>query len=132
MNIKPASVPSATRFAFAVLTGMGIVLFSQATIAQTSETVNPLEEFQNSDNAADPFSDRSGSQKGVYELIHRAIQGNGRSVEDFSAEQRESLNDAASEFRRLQQERLKNEQPAATSTTPTPAPTEGTENSAQP
>lgn len=129
MNIKPASVFSrSTRFALFVATGMGIVLFAQATIAQTSETVNPLEDFQNSDNLSDPFSNRGSGQSGVYDLIHRAILGNGRSAEDFNSEQRESLNDAASEFRKLQLERFKNEQPAVP-TNPTPTPTE---DSAQP
>jgi hypothetical protein len=110
MKTKTASVfTKSVRMALVALAGVGAVaaLSCQSAIAQTSEKVNPLEDFQNPDAAADPFSNRGGTQSSVYDLIHRAVLGNTRSQEEFNAEQQESLNDAASEFRRQQLELLK-------------------------
>jgi hypothetical protein len=110
MKTKTASVfTKSVRMALVTLAGVGAVaaLSCQSAIAQTSEQVNPLEEFQNPDATSDPFSNRGGTQSGIYDWIHRAVLGNPRSQEEFRAEQQESLNDAASEFRRQQLEVLK-------------------------
>ncbi len=84
----------------------------QATFAQASSLNNsqPLQDFQTNDNP-DPFSGSSGT--GVFDLIHRSRLGNGRSIEEFSTEQRQNLNDAATEFRNKQ--RLLLEKPAVPS-----------------
>lgn len=67
---------------------------------------------------------------GIFDLVHRAMMGGNRSLDDFSNEQQGNLNDAAAQFRALQQQRLKNQQqtPAATpeapaASTPSPATT---------
>ncbi|MEG4812182.1 hypothetical protein QUA82_31910 [Microcoleus sp. F8-D3] len=80
-------------------------LFSpQATFAQASGLNNnnaqPLQDFQTQDNT-DPFSGRS-SGSGIFDLIHRSNLGGGRSMEEFTTEQRQNLNDAAAEFRNKQ------------------------------
>ncbi|MEG4984800.1 hypothetical protein QUB08_03315 [Microcoleus sp. BR0-C5] len=78
-------------------------LFSpQATFAQASGLNNaqPLQDFQTQDNT-DPFSGRS-SGSGIFDLIHRSNLGGGRSMEEFNTEQRQNLNDAATEFRNKQ------------------------------
>ncbi|MDQ2100382.1 MAG: hypothetical protein QQW96_22375 [Tychonema bourrellyi B0820] len=89
----------------------------QATFAQASSLNNsqPLQDFQTNDNP-DPFSGSSGT--GVFDLIHRSRLGNGRSIEEFSTEQRQNLNDAATEFRNKQ--RLLLEKPAVPSPEATP------------
>ncbi|MEG3939627.1 MULTISPECIES: hypothetical protein [unclassified Microcoleus] len=99
------------------------ILSPQATFAQASNLNNnnaqPLQDFQTQDNT-DPFSGRS-SGSGIFDLIHRSRLGGGRSMEEFNTEQRQNLNDAATEFRNKQRQLL--EKPTA----PTPgaiAPTE--------
>jgi len=84
-------------------------LFSpQASFAQASGLNNaqPLQEFQTQDNT-DPFSGSSGS--GIFDLIHRSRLGGGRSMEEFTTEQRQNLNDAATEFRNKQRLLLENQ-----------------------
>jgi hypothetical protein len=82
------------------------ILVPQATFAQASGLNNspPLQDFQTNDNP-DPFSGRS-SGTGIFDLIHRSRLGNGRSLEEFTTEQRQNLNDAAAEFRNKQRQLL--------------------------
>ncbi|MDP8935926.1 MAG: hypothetical protein M3N42_17780, partial [Cyanobacteriota bacterium] len=85
-------------------------LFSpQATFAQASDLNNaqPLQDFQTQDNT-DPFSGRS-SGSAIFDLIHRSRLGGGRSMEEFNTEQRQNLNDAATEFRNKQRLLLENQ-----------------------
>lgn len=85
-------------------------LFSpQASFAQASGLNNaqPLRDFQTQDNT-DPFSGRS-SGSGIFDLIHRSRLGGGRSMEEFTTEQRQNLNDAAAEFRNKQRLLLENQ-----------------------
>ncbi|WP_445247088.1 hypothetical protein [Microcoleus sp. OTE_8_concoct_300] len=85
-------------------------LFSpQASFAQASGLNNaqPLQDFQTQDNT-DPFSGRS-SGSGIFDLIHRSQLGGGRSMEEFSTEQRQNLNDAAADFRNKQRLLLENQ-----------------------
>jgi len=78
------------------------LLSPQASFAQASGLNNaqPLQDFQTQDNT-DPFSGRS-SGRGILDLIHRSQLGGGRSMEEFTTEQRQNLNDAAAEFRNKQ------------------------------
>ena len=104
-----ASAQQMTRLAIATLVGVAAlpVLLSQATVAQTVAPVQPLEDFKPNDGGSDPFSNRSGSASSLFDLMHRATLGNGRSIEDFSSEQQQNLNDAAVLFRQAQLKRLK-------------------------
>ncbi len=81
----------------------------QASFAQASGLNNaqPLQEFQTQDNT-DPFSG-SNSGRGIFDLIHRSRLGGGRSMEEFTTEQRQNLNDAAAEFRNKQRLLLENQ-----------------------
>jgi hypothetical protein len=95
----------------------------QATFAQSSSLNNsqPLQDLQTNDNP-DPFSGRS-SGTGLFDLIHRSRLGGGRSMDEFTSEQRQNLNDAAAEFRNKQRQIL--QKPAEAVTTPGAiAPTE--------
>ena len=58
-----------------------------------------------------------GSSTGInpLDLIHRANLSNGRSIEEFSSESETSIKNSASEFKRLQQERLILEQQSSPS-----------------
>lgn len=99
---------SLTRLVLGTVVGIGVIslLLPQITWAQATR-VNPLEDFENQDNSSDPFS--SGKEQdslGVFDLIHRATLGNNRSLQDYSAEQNENLNDAAAQFRARQRLRI--------------------------
>ncbi len=85
------------------------LLSPQASFAQASGLNNaqPLQDFQTQDNT-DPFSGRS-SGSGIFDLIHRSRLGGGRSMEEFTTEQRQNLNDAAAEFRNKQRLLLENQ-----------------------
>jgi hypothetical protein len=90
--------------------------------AQVTQT-RPLEEFTRPQEAGrDPFTGTGGS--GVFDLIHRANLGGLKDNATFQEEQRQNLNNAASDFRARQLELLRSQpsQPAATSTEPTIAP----------
>jgi len=93
------------------------LLLPQSTLAQANGLNNSQtqQNFQTNDNP-DPFSGSSGT--GMFDLIHRSRLGNGRSIEEFSTEQRQNLNDAAAEFRNKQ--RLLLEKPAVPSPEATP------------
>lgn len=108
--------------AVSLLVGMGVVAIglSQPASAQLS-TVQPLQDFQNPDNP-DPFSSRgNGQASGVMDLINRTLLGPTRSLEEFSADQQESLDSAAEQFRAEQMKRLRNPGQVAPET---PAPAE--------
>jgi hypothetical protein len=100
-----------------------ILFLPQATFAQASSLNNsqPLQDLQTNDNP-DPFSGRS-SGTGLFDLIHRSRLGGGRSMDEFTSEQRQNLNDAAAEFRNKQRQML--QKPAEAVPTPGAiAPTE--------
>lgn len=59
-----------------------------------------------------PYESTSGEgqQMDVFDLIHRAQFGTTRSMQEFNLQQRESINDAAADFRSRQLEMLQNNQ----------------------
>ncbi len=80
------------------------LLIPQLARAQ-SKDVNPLQDFQ--PQQGDPFSSRNDNPTGsIFDLIHRAQLGTSRSADEFNAEKNQSLNDAAAEFRKKQQQRI--------------------------
>ncbi|NER29936.1 MAG: hypothetical protein F6J89_20530 [Symploca sp. SIO1C4] len=88
----------------AVAFSLTSILGSQSASAQTVNDVQPLEDFEAGQNERDPFSGTGGWSP--FDLIHRARLGNSRDLNEYVNEQRESLKDAAAEFRRLQLEQL--------------------------
>jgi hypothetical protein len=76
--------------------------------AQAVEQTNPLADFQ-TQSSSDPFSG-TDSQKGMFDLMHRAMQGDIQSSATFSANQQSSLNDVTAAFRAKQQLLLKQRQ----------------------
>ena len=96
------------------------LLLPQPSWAQTT-SVNPLEDL-NSEQSSDPFSRTNEANSfGSFDLIHRANLGSGPNIEEYSSQQDESLNTAAAEFRKKQQERLRVQQ-QATPTNPVTTP----------
>jgi hypothetical protein len=97
--------------------------YGQSAYAEvpSSTPINPLEDVQNP-NRGDIFSNRDGNQAGdMMNFIHQAIQGQGRSLDEYSQEQRDNLDTAAQEFRKQQQQRLGNQTQSPTPSSSTPA-----------
>ena len=116
------TVKSPQKFIFSALASMSLfsLLIPQLAKAQSTD-VNPLQDFQ--PQQGDPFSSRNDNPTGsLFDLIHRAQLGNSRSAEEFNTDKNQSLNDAATEFRKKQQQRIQAPNQAATveNTTTTP------------
>lgn len=103
------------------------LLLPQSSWAQTAPTdrVEPLREF-NQGEQRDPFSQRydgDDSFGGVFDLMHRAQMGSIRNPSEFSDEQNQNIDAAASQFRQLQRQRIQQAQPQqATPNTPVDSP----------
>lgn len=96
------------------------LLIPQVVKAQSTD-VNPLQDFQPQEG--DPFSSSNDNPTGsIFDLIHRAQLGSSRSTEEFNSEKNQSVNDAAAEFRKKQQQRLQNPSQAGTVENPTTTP----------
>lgn len=82
----------------------------------------PLEDLQTKDSA-DFFNGRgNGQSSSMMNFIQNAIIGSPRSMDEFTSEQKDSLDAAALQFRKQQAERLRNNQPTpASPTTPQPS-----------
>lgn len=108
---------SLTRLIIYIVAGISIasLLIPQPSWAQSapSDRVEPLQDFNPQQNQ-DPFA-RGAEQDsfggGIFDLIHRAQMGNIRSINEYSSEQNQSINDAAAQFRaRQRQMMLQNQQ----------------------
>lgn len=127
-----ASTKSIVKSSVSLFAGIGIATLaaSHAALAQTNtvNTVNPLQDLNNQEQA-NPFSSRGGDQvKGVMEMIHNAVLGPSMSDSDFRQAQQENFNSAIDEFRAKQQRMLGNNQGQSAATpapAPAPAPTTG-------
>ncbi len=102
--------------AFLVLAIAGIAVSMPRSVAAQT-TTQPFNDSLSGDSRGDVFSGRgNGQTNSMFDIIHRAMQGQGLSSEDFNEEQQENLDDAAAQFRKLQQQQL--QKPTATSSTP--------------
>lgn len=122
-QLLPVLTQLLAKTSLVALAGMGFVscLLPQASLAQTTYD-QPLDDFQPQNNNQSWGSENGGSFSPL-DMIHRAQQGTLRTSEDFSSEQRENLNSASSDFRRLQLERLRQQNQASPNqggTTPQP------------
>jgi len=90
-----------------------VACLAQLTLAQS---LNEQDNFQS--NEVDSFggSTFGGGSLNPLDLIHRANLSNGRSVDEFNQDSSENLNDAATDFKRKQQEMLLNQQEEQTIT----------------
>jgi len=120
MTTRPALsfVQKSTLTVFGILVATGFLTsLAQTALAQTPNSSQPTDIFQDQDRN-DPFSSRSSNQAGsMLDIVNRAILGPGRSAQEFNQDQKESLDDAANQFRTLQQQRLRNQQTEAPATT---------------
>ena len=111
-----------TKIFFSTLTtGIITIFLPQASFAESYEnnTVNPLKDLQTVDNP-DPFSGSGGLN--MFDIIHNSRLGNNRNMKEYMLEQRDSINDAATQFRNKQQQLI---QPSQNAVGDTPASTVG-------
>jgi hypothetical protein len=94
-------------------TVLGIIALTPAVFAQTSDPAN--EGYQS--NEQDSLYGEGLTGINPLDLIHRAKLNNGRNSEEFDRDSQNNLNNSASEFKRLQQERIL-QQNQGTPTTP--------------
>ena len=113
MKISTLLTPALTSTLFASL-GLGVVvsisaIIPESAIAQTTERVNPLEDLDNRQNERDSLTGTPGNSGfNVFDFIHRSRLG--VDSEAFNSELDQNLDNATQEFRRLQRERLRNQQ----------------------
>ncbi len=108
-----------TRLILSTLAGIGLFssLLAQRSWAQlrSDDNVNtqPLQDYlspQQQNN--NPFSSQSrGDNLGMMDLVRRATQGGKRSAEDYSNEQNQNLDSAASQFRARQLQQIQGAKP---------------------
>ena len=99
-----------TKIIFSILTtGTITILLPQQTFAQSYEdnTVNPLKDLQTIDNT-DSFTGSGGID--MFDIIHNSRLGNNRNMKEYMLEQRDNLNDAATQFRNKQKELIQQQQ----------------------
>ena len=104
-------------------TGVGIslsLLLPQTAWTQTATNVNPLEDLDPQQQDRDIFSRTNDNPSAtIFDLMHRAQQGNIRSVDEYNAEQNKIIDDAATQFRQEQLRMIKEQnQPANPVTAP--------------
>ena len=102
-----------TKILFSTLTtGIIAIFLPEPTFAQSYEnnTANPLQDLQTIDNP-DPFTGSGGLD--MFDIIHNSRLGNNRNMKEYMLEQRDSLNDAAAEFRNKQKQLIQQPQNTA-------------------
>lgn len=124
MKISTLLTPALTSTLFASL-GLGVVvsisaIIPESAIAQTTERVNPLEDLDSRQNERDSLTGTPGNGGwNVFDFIHRSRLG--VDSEAFNSELDQKLDNATEEFRRLQRERLRNQQQVQPNNSSTPA-----------
>ena len=94
--------------------GVALTLISGWRVNTSAQYKAPEDEgFQS--NEQDAMFGRGSTGFNPLDFIHRANLSNGRSVEEFSSESETNIKDSASEFKRLQQERLLQQQSSPSS-----------------
>jgi hypothetical protein len=93
-----------------ITVALGTLLLNTPSVcAQSLSTSTSDGNFQS--NEYDTTSGGSfGNSFNPLDLIHRANMSNGRDSQEFGQDSAENINNAAAEFKKLQLERLKNQQ----------------------
>ncbi len=84
----------------------------------------PLEDLQTKDSADFLNGRGNGQSSTMMNIIQNAIIGSPRSMDEYTAEQKDTLDAATEQFRKQQAERLQNNQPVQVApASPQPTPT---------
>ncbi|MFB2833585.1 hypothetical protein [Floridanema evergladense] len=95
---------SLTKIAFGLLAGtsFSISLLPEATLAQTLNT-DPSQDFQ---RQGDAINGGTGQTFDPLNLIHNNNLRPSQSIEEFNQEQKQNVDEAATQFRAIQRQRL--------------------------
>lgn len=105
-------VKSGVGMALSILSAISasVTLFSQASLAQQNNTINPLQDFNSQSN--DKGTSLGIDQSTMYQLIHRAQMGTlDLDVNAVYDQQQDNIQDAAAEFRAKQRQRIQQGNP---------------------
>jgi hypothetical protein len=106
---------SSARWVIAALVAIGFTpaFLPQVSWAQeTSETVQPLDNFQDgfeNPNEVNPFTGSSDGGFDVFDILHRARFDRGRTTDEYLADQEAILIDDAAAFRARQLELIRSQ-----------------------
>lgn len=95
--------------------GLGVALSSLAGFNSLATAQSSAEELGYQSNEKDPTYGNGLGGLNPLDLMHRAQQLNGRSAAEFHQESEVQLNNSANDFKRLQQQRLEQQQQPTTS-----------------
>ena len=93
------------------------ILFTLGTLLVNSPSVfaqplnSPTSDGEFQSNEQDANGSSFGNSFKPLDLIHRVNLSNGRDAEEFNNDSAVNINNAASEFKKLQLEKLQNQQP---------------------
>lgn len=126
MTKTVVSTYSWVRSVSATLSVLGASVLLLSTLPAAAQSANSLNRGSDVDST---FGDNDGLD--MFELMHRAQQGQIRNSYEFSEDQQESINNAAADFRTRQLEAVEQQQsqdsvqPAETNPVPTTQPKGG-------
>ena len=104
---------------FSLVFGLGVVLTSVAGFNSLVVAQSSADDLGYQSNEKDPTYGNAPGGLNPMDLMHRAQQLNGRSAAEFNQESEAQTNNSANDFKRLQQQRiLEQQQP----TTPVESP----------
>lgn len=93
------------------------IAIAKPTLAQVTSADTLQQAPQSGEYNSDPFSSNgNGQMNSVFDLIHRANMGGGRSLSEVQEEQRENISSEAADFRARQMELLQQENGTQSST----------------
>ena len=94
--------------------GLGIALATVAGFNSVAVAQSSADDLGYQSNEKDPtYGDAPGGLNPM-DLMHRAQQLNGRSADEFYQESQVQINDSANDFKRLQQQRILEQQQPTT------------------
>ena len=104
--------------------GLGVALVSIAGFNSLAVAQSSADDLGYQSNEKDPtYGDAPGGLNPM-DLMHRAQQLGGRSAAEFYQESQVQINDSANDFKRLQQQRLEQQQPTTSVESPVVEPSD--------
>ena len=94
--------------------GLGIALISVAGFNSSATAQSSADDLGYQSNEKDPIYGDAPGGLNPMDLMHRSQQLNRRSQAEFNQESEAQINNSANDFKRLQQQRLEQQQPTVT------------------
>lgn len=94
----------------ASLVGAAALIAQVPANAQTATDVDPLADFQTTDNSNDLFGSDGTDASSVFSLIHSLVLSNDTNMTDFNRQRGENIVTEAESFRELQLQRIEQQE----------------------